>query len=231
MSKSELTIKVPTCSGGVVEVTSDLHCVKVDPHGPLQKIIIGLHGFGDNAQNFAALAKEIKAPGAFWVIPEAPTPVPFSMASGSQWFPLFSEFHGELSKSVGQVLALLEKLKAASGLGAQNIYVMGFSQGASVSLNVLCKMKEQLGGVLALSGFFAGGHRVREVSAEAKQTPLLLAHGLQDNVVLPTMHFESLDATKILQFEKVTARTYSCGHTLHPQEIKDIETFIARGTL
>ena len=231
MSKSEQSLRVPTVAGGVVEIPSPLSCVRVDPNGPLQRLVVGLHGYGDSAPNFSSLAQELRLPGTFWVIPEAPTPLPFAMAGGSQWFPLFSEFHKDLESSVSLVVNLLESLQTASGLNWNQISVFGFSQGASVTLNTVCRLNQTLGGALCLSGFFAGGHRIREVGNLARQTPFFLGHGLQDNVVLPTMHFETLDALNHFGFEKVVSRTYTCGHTLHPQELRDIEAFVVKGSL
>jgi phospholipase/carboxylesterase len=231
MSKSELSIRIPKTSGAVEEVISSLHCATVAPVGPLKRVIIGLHGFGDNAQNFSEVASQIRIPGTLWVVPEAPTSVPFSMAQGSQWFPLFSEFHGELERSLQKVQSLIEKIQSASDLDWQNIYVLGFSQGAAVCLNLACQMNVKFGGIIALSGFFAGSHRYRQINETSLQTPLFLGHGLQDNVVLPTMHFESLDALQHFGFTHVYSRTYNCGHTLASAEIQDIVTFVEKGSL
>jgi phospholipase/carboxylesterase len=226
VSKSEQSLRVPSVSGAVAEVEVPLRCASHMPQGPLQRLVVGMHGFGDSSVNFASLAEEFRIPGTYWVFPEGPEPVPFNMAGGSQWFPLFSEFRDSLEKSLTMLETLLQTLLKHTELNWNQVCVLGFSQGASVALNLLARSQHTWGGVAALSGFFCGDYAYGKAHPSAEKTPVFLAHGLQDNVVLPTMFFEAKYALQHLGFSKVTSKTYAAGHTISPQEFHDLRSFL-----
>ncbi|BBH52405.1 alpha/beta hydrolase [Fluviispira sanaruensis] len=192
----------------------------------VKNVIIALHGFGDNAANFASLANEIKVTDVLWLFPQGPRNYPMGV-DGSQWFPLFNNPTEERRVSEDSILQLLYNVTEQINVPFHKIFILGFSQGASMALNCGLKGKENLAGILSLSGFMIQGHVIKNSYAgERITTPIFVAHGLQDQVVLPAMYFETVDILKDMGTAKVRAKTYQMGHNISQEEINDIAKFI-----
>lgn len=192
----------------------------------LRNCIIGLHGYGDNALNFSSLANEFPIKDVLWVCPNAPTEVPMSQG-GASWFTLFNNPESQMNNSANLIEELIESVMRETGLPPEKIFLLGFSQGAHMALNVHLSKKRKLAGILSLSGFLTGGYKYcAPMSSEITSTPVFLAHGNQDQVLLPVFHYETLELLKKLGFSKIEERMYSCGHTLTAQEVADAVKFI-----
>ncbi|CAG8803897.1 2938_t:CDS:2, partial [Racocetra fulgida] len=83
----------------------------------------------------------------------------------------------ELEKSISNEI---EK----NGILSQNIFLLGFSQGASVALSMALVSQHKLGGIISLAGFLPY-HKVllRHEKENNKTTPILMLHGEDDQVV------------------------------------------------
>lgn len=158
--------------------------------GSASRVLILLHGHGASKSDLLPLAQELSRnlPGWHFVLPEAPERVGFG---GRTWFPrTYAKTHSELAQKVTQIRAdaravvfdIIEDLIAA-GLDPERIYVGGFSQGASVALDVLAFGHNgvDLGGLVSLSG---GSFDV-ELDRLGEQLPLraFVSHGRNDPVL------------------------------------------------
>ncbi|NBW82360.1 hypothetical protein EBR21_11460, partial [bacterium] len=129
--------------------------------------------------------------------------------------------------SCEKVQATLEAFQTKSQFDWSKILLFGFSQGSFVSLHSGMTFPHQIGGVIALSGYLAHTHRISTPGAARLELPIFLAHGLNDQVVFPAQHFETLDVLSHFGFRRVTAKTYKgVAHGLCAEEIFDIRTFI-----
>lgn len=244
VSKIVERVSLPLGAGGTpVEVASPLSCV-VKRTGaragerPL-RIVVGLHGYGDSARNFSELAGEFALPDTLWVFPCAPDPVPMT-ADGAQWYDLFSASREQVARSSAAVDALLGALQEAARtpsapggapLPALPVALLGFSQGAYVSLYTAVRSHRRLAAVVALSGYLAQTHRTPlPLPFHVRETPFFVAHGLHDNVVLPTSHFEAVDTLQHWGCEKVVGKTYPVAHSIHPKELGDVRAFLLEHT-
>ncbi len=138
-----------------------------------------LLGLGD------ALAPHL--PGTVFLAPDAPQRCvgnPF----GFQWFPIpwldgsSEEAAREgMAASVSLFNAFLDARLVEEGLGPEALALVGFSQGAMMSLHVAPRRNEAIAGVVAISGRLLVPERL---AAEAVvKPPVLLVHGDQDPVV------------------------------------------------
>ncbi len=72
-------------------LASSLDCRVIDPPGPPEAVVVVLHGFGANADDFRPIAQEFGLPGAMrvrFVFPQAPQ-IPIAMLGGQRmraWF-------------------------------------------------------------------------------------------------------------------------------------------------
>jgi predicted esterase len=237
VSKIVERLSLPLGPGGrPVDVPSPLSCVVKrtggrDGERPL-RIVVALHGYGDSARNFSELAGEFALPDTLWVIPCAPDAVPMT-ADGAQWYDLFSASREQVARSSASVDALLGALLDASQapLTALPVVLLGFSQGAYLSLYTAVRSNRRLAAVVALSGYLAQTHRTPlPLPFHVQETPFFVAHGLHDNVVLPTSHFEAVDALEHWGCAKTVGKTYPVAHSLHPKEIADVRAFLLEHT-
>ncbi|MEY4065765.1 MAG: hypothetical protein RIR26_1973 [Pseudomonadota bacterium] len=206
--------------------TLPLECC-VRQHGSVpRRVIVALHGFGDNARNFASIADEMPLNETLWICLQAPEAPPFP-GDGGQWYELFGNPHPQLKQSCEKVKDCLLKIQQSTQVPWNRILLFGFSQGAFVSLLTALTMPDQLGGVVALSGYLAQAHRIKLPAPERTSLPVFLAHGMHDQVVFPAQHFETKDILENFGFTRITAKTYrGLAHSLSGEEIFDIKTFI-----
>ena len=83
-----------------------------------------------------------------------------------------------------------------------------------------------LGGIIALSGYLPlVGRFAAERHAANANTPIFMAHGTMDPVVVLARGEKSRDALVALG-HPVHWHTYPMQHAVHPREISDISTFL-----
>ncbi|WP_207623783.1 alpha/beta hydrolase [Rhodobacter calidifons] len=157
--------------------------------GKARSLIVFLHGYGADGADLLGLADVLAPhlPDAAFVAPDAPDRC-IGGGFGYQWFPIpwldgSSEEAAEagMARSVKDLNAFLDERLAEEGLTADRMVLVGFSQGAMMSLHVAPRRDQAVAGVVAISG------RLLRPEALAEETrvrpPVLLIHGDQDAVV------------------------------------------------
>jgi phospholipase/carboxylesterase len=192
-------------------------------------VCIGLHGYGDNASNFAELAPEIGHDFTTWVCLNGLSPAPFPM--GRLWFPLHTDYLPNLLKSVELVEHVIAHIQREGGVAIsrenhQNVSLLGFSQGAALSLAAGLQSKFDINNVFALSGFLPFRHRLNLQETALNNSQFYVSHGLQDTVVFPLHHFEIVDFLKLHKAAKLEDALFPMAHTIHPQQISRISKLL-----
>ena len=162
---------------------------KAPQSGKVKSIIVLLHGYGADGADLLGLADPLgpHLPDTLFVAPDAPEPCNGS-PMGRQWFsiPWIDNSSEEaaaqgLQMAAADVNAFLDDLLQEHGLGAQDLAVIGFSQGTMLALEVLPRRAEPVAALVAFSGRLL---RPEALEAEAvSKPPVLLVHGDQDPVV------------------------------------------------
>jgi phospholipase/carboxylesterase len=131
-----------------------------------------------------------------------------------------------IRQSASAIEALIE-LEASRGIPYENIVLAGFSQGCAMALHTGLRFKHRLAGIMALSGYLplADTFTAERHPANAN-TPIFMAHGSMDPVVVPARGESSRDLLSSLGY-KVQWHTYPMQHSVHPREIADIAVFLA----
>jgi phospholipase/carboxylesterase len=166
-------------------------------HGKPEQLVLLLHGYGADGNDLIGLAPEWQPllPQAEFVSPHAPFPceaAPF----GRQWFGFQGRSREEVMDGVKKAAAILDQyigeVLAERGMDEKKLALVGFSQGAMMSLYVSLRRARPVAGVVAFSGrLFA----VEALAGEMKSRPkILLVHGDADQVVEPQAHPEALTA-------------------------------------
>jgi phospholipase/carboxylesterase len=131
-------------------------------------------------------------------------------------------------QSSEQAIVALITHEVQRGIRHDNIVLAGFSQGCAIALHTGLRLPNALAGIVALSGYLPLADRLASERhlANAK-TPIFMGHGTMDPVVVLARGESSRDALNLLG-QPVQWRTYPMQHSVHPQEITDISTFLKR---
>ncbi len=157
--------------------------------GQAKSLVVFLHGYGADGADLLGLADTLAPhlPDTVFIAADAPSPCagnPF----GRQWFSI-PRFDGsseveaavEMNRAADDLNAFLDKRLAEEGLAPAALALVGFSQGAMMSLHIAPRRAVAMAGVVAISGRLL---RPQVLAQEASvKPPVLLIHGDRDDVV------------------------------------------------
>ena len=157
--------------------------------GKARSLVVFLHGYGADGADLLGLADVLAQhlPETAFVAPDAPERCAGG-GFGYQWFPIpwldgssQEAADAGMALSVNDLNGFLDARLAEEGLTADRLALIGFSQGAMMSLHVAPRREVAMAGVVAISGRLLRPDRLAE---EARvKPPVLLVHGDQDQVV------------------------------------------------
>ncbi|MFQ5580875.1 MAG: alpha/beta hydrolase [Nitrospiria bacterium] len=193
--------------------------------------VVFLHGRGTTGKDLMPLADEIAFPSLRWIFPDAPFPF-LEDFDGRMWFASPPEQHGGIIKSRILLSELLDHLIVENQIPSRKIVLMGFSQGAVMSLDVGIRFHLPLAGLIAMSGFLHSPETVPEEKSPASaEMPILLVHGMADPVVKVDGSRQALSTLRKEGYT-VNLQEYPMGHQVIPEEIvlirKHLSQFLER---
>ena len=151
---------------------------------PAQFLAVFLHGIGDNAIGFASIARALKPalPRAELLVPDGFDPFDGG-GDGRQWFSRHDldddNRPGRVKQAGERVSAWLDAQLDARKLAHDRVVLIGFSQGAIVSLWLATHRRPAPLAVAALSGRYADDASI----APGSSSPVLIVHGARDPVI------------------------------------------------
>jgi phospholipase/carboxylesterase len=180
-----------------------------------KKAIILLHGRGATAESILSIADYLELADFSIFAPQA---------AQRTWYP-----YGFMASDQGNLSALNSSLQQVSLLfqflienrkAPDQIYVMGFSQGACLSLEFAARNAQKLGGVVAFTGGLIGEKlEEKKYSGDFQGTPILLSSSAHDmHVPAQRIH----DSAQLLQKMGAEVRLTLFEdelHTIRPEEL------------
>lgn len=198
--------------------------------------VIWLHGLGADGNDFAGLVPELQlagCPAIRFVFPHAPS-MPVTL-NGGYVMPAWYDITGTdlisrqdaagIQNSERAIQALINH-EIAHGIAPENIVLAGFSQGCAMALHTGLRLPFRIAGIMALSGYLPLAERFGDERHSANaHTPVFMAHGTQDPVVVLARGEASRDALAA-HGHPVQWHTYPMPHSVHPREVADISAFL-----
>ncbi len=187
--------------------------------------IVALHGWGSNCEDLISLVPIVGLRNYQWICPEAPFDHP--ILGGKMWYDLQGLDAEGLAKSCELLSQFLEDLPALTGIPLDKTFLLGFSQGAAMTLDV--GLVFPLAGLIALSGYLHISEEQLQEVAGKPLPPILIAHGTQDTVVPISVArntremFERFGVT--VEYEE-----YEMSHEIRPETCDRIQKFILDNT-
>lgn len=197
-------------------------------HGPsladARLVAILVHGRGAGAEDILGLTSELQATDVAYLAPQA---------AGRTWYPY--SFLADMSQNepgISSGLRVLSRLVEGAGdegVPADRVVLMGFSQGACLSLEFAARHAQRYAAVIGLSGGLIGPPGTpRNYSGTLDGTPVFLGcSDIDPHIPLERVH-ETADVFRRLG-AAVDERIYPrMGHTVNREELEAIDALLAK---
>ena len=164
--------------------------VKKSISGINNEIVIFFHGYGADGSDLISLSDAFSKilPNAVFYSPNAPQTCQMG-GLGYEWFPIKQKNDGsldlnaknEILNSIKLINRYIDEIESDTGISSKNFILIGFSQGTMMVLETLLSREKKISAVVGFSGGFLNVKN--NVSKINLDTPILLVHGDEDNVV------------------------------------------------
>jgi predicted esterase len=194
-----------------------------EPLERAQAAMIMIHGRGASPEDILGLTSELEQPGFTYLAPQA---------GGYSWYPNsflapLASNEPSISSALAVIATLLERLRDA-GIGPEHTILLGFSQGACLSLEFASRNAQRYGGVVGLSGGLIGPDGTKhDYPGSLQGTPIFLGCSDRD-VHIPKERV--LFSAEVLRQQggTVTERLYPyMGHTVNDDELEAVRAMMA----
>lgn len=193
-----------------------------EPLEQARAAMILAHGRGASAQDILTVAEEVMAPGWTYLAPQA---------AGGTWYP--NRFSAPVEANepwlssalrvIGELLALVEL-----NVPAERVILIGFSQGACLTLEFAARHARRYCGVAGLTGALVGPDETpRDYSGSLDGTPVFLGCSDVDPHIPLHRLYETAEVMRTLG-GAVTERVYpGMGHTINADELEHVRNMAA----
>lgn len=208
---------------------SGLHYIVRQPSmedGARTPLLMLLHGYGSNEQDLMGLAPSLD-PRCLIVSIRAPHALDFG---GYGWFPIEITEKGIVLHFAEALVACENVSKLADSLAEKHstdpacTILLGFSQGASISVAVALKEPEKFTAVAALSGRCVP-EMIPANTDRVKGLPILMTHGEFDQIIPIAQGREGHELMQHLPVD-LTYAEYPMGHEINQPCLEDVQRWL-----
>ena len=187
-----------------------------------KKAMILIHGRGANADDILFISNYLKLKEFCLIAPEA---------TNNTWYPnSFMAPPKENEPWLSSALQIINEIVAQielNKINKENIYFLGFSQGACLTLEYLARNADVYGGAAAFTGGLIGDKIYRENYSGDFQSTRIFIGSSDPDLHVPVSRVE--ESKMILQNmnAEVEMKIYkNTGHTINEDEIETVNRFI-----
>ena len=203
---------------------------------PARACVIWMHGLGADANDMVGVATQlpmtVPVRHVFIDAPVRPVTLNNHMPMRA-WYDIVGmkltdrEDHDGLKRSEGMIHQVIEQ-QLAAGFHSDQIFLAGFSQGGAMALFTGLRSAIPLAGIVTLSGYLPLATECDPVLVNSS-TPVFIAGGRFDPIVLPAWTKQSFDWLQARGFQHLAWHDYSMEHSICVEEIRDLaKWFTAR---
>ena len=182
-----------------------------------------IHGRGASADDVLSLAREFRTSDVAYLAPQA---------ANNTWYPYsfltaIPQNEPYLSSALATIARLVGKLNDSS-IPTERIAILGFSQGACLTLEFAARNARRYAGILGLSGGLIGPPGTpRDYAGSLDGTPVFLGcSDVDPHIPLERVH-ESAEVLRRMG-AAVDERIYrGLGHTVNADEIKAVQAILS----
>jgi len=192
-----------------------------EPLASARAAMILLHGRGASAEDIMTIAAEIQRPGWAYLAPQA---------AGSAWYP--NPFTAPLERNEPYLSAALDMLsnlvqRVEATVPAQRVVLLGFSQGACLTLEWAARHARRYGAVAGLSGGLIGPDGTpRDYPGSFDGTPAFLGCSDVDPYIGKERVIETSEVFQRMG-ARATLRLYpGLAHTVSAEEIAEVRALV-----
>lgn len=198
------------------------HPAKVDPEKNYPALFL-MHGMGSNEQDLLGLVKGIEEQFYIFSIRG-----PLSQPPGFAFFTIegFGKPHREVfDQVVSRLTSFIEQSIAQFPIDKSRLYLMGFSQGAILSMTLGVTLGNQIKGIIALSGYIPQFVKEEYNIQPVDDLSIFISHGELDNVLPFVWGQENNEYFKKLG-ANVSFHSYKEGHTVSLENYRDFRQWL-----
>ncbi len=202
--------------------------IVIEPKQKACACIIWMHGLGASAEDMAGLAKQlpIDVPVRHVALNAPVRPVTLNQGMPMPaWYDITGMSFTDREDQVGiaaseqTILKVIDE-QIADGFLPETIFLAGFSQGGAMALFTAVQTDIALGGVIVLSAYMPLAAACQPKLD--KKTPMFIASGRLDQVVLPAWTTQSVTWLKEQGFHALTVRDYPMEHSVCIEEVQEM---------
>lgn len=203
-----------------------MHTKEIVSKGPdaknAEKALILLHGRGSTARNIMGLVPALEVEGFAVLAPQA---------TNDTWYPYSflmppSQNEPWLSSALDTVSELTDEIIQA-GIPAANIYFLGFSQGACLTLEFVSRHAQRYGGVVALTGGLIGDRIYQEnYSGDYAGTKVFISSGNPDPHIPVDRITESVEILREMNADVLEKIYPNKPHMISKDEIEQANKWV-----
>lgn len=202
-----------------------------EPTHPADSAVIWLHGLGASGHDFEPALPLLKLDGQTtrFIFPHAPR-IPMT-ANGGMVIPAWYDIeHMDINRTIdvdgirqsADRIDVIIQRQIDSGILAERILLVGFSQGGAVALYAGVRSRQRLGGIMALSTYWVGDQDPALTSGRSPaDLPIEIHHGTLDLVVPYELGEQARDTLSSLGYP-VTFQAYPMPHSVEPEQLRAI---------
>ena len=179
-------------------------------------LLLLLHGYGSNEADLFSLAPYL--PNDFHIVSLR---APRSLSFGYAWFPIHFDAamerwtdEKEVHIAISYINDFIDAYTSSNAINPEKVFLMGFSQGAMLSLSVGLT-RNSIQGIAALSGYL--DHRLEKPTA-SRNLPIYISHGSADEVVPYVWAKQSVERLKGFGYHP-EFYTYTQGHGINQENL------------
>ena len=197
----------------------DLDClhIKGTQNTEQRKVIVTFHGWQGNMESFLPLSKIKKYQKYDWYMLNGPYDVN-NNPNKRTWSYEIKPNIWEIEKPRKMIESIFNNT-IFKNYKSNLTYVIGFSLGATVCYEHICRINKPLGGIFPISGF-CNDNKIKLNDIQIN-TPILIGHGLNDNIVPSSKSEEAFSILK-KQSDNVELCLYDSGHRMSTKIIDAI---------